>query len=315
MLELINRGRRNPEREGRFLYYLETDYARDAKRRKPEFFSRLLDQFERYPAVPPLAFHPILLEIAGEHSADMIERDYYRHNDLEGRGPSRRAKDAGYPDGVGENLSGAGAQSRAEVLENHYGLMVDCDNASPGIGHRLNLLDADYREVGIGIRGPYYGGHTTQDFGDSGKRYLLGVAYSDKNRNGFYEPGEGLKGIRVSPDFGRYYAVTSASGGYAIPITFTESAPEEYEVPFPVKDVSYSEILPYAKEFESQQIAKAGTVEVRMTWSGGPLTASKVTRVTIARPLQIKYKVTGTDGYYYSFTMVTSDNTKVDLVR
>ena len=47
---------------------------------------------------------------------------------------------------------------------------------------------------------------------------LTGVAYHDANGNGQYDPGEGVAGATVTMDGGAYYAVTSASGGYALPL-------------------------------------------------------------------------------------------------
>ena len=47
---------------------------------------------------------------------------------------------------------------------------------------------------------------------------LTGVVYDDANGNGQYDPGEGVAGVTVSMDGGAYYAVTSASGGYSLPL-------------------------------------------------------------------------------------------------
>jgi len=59
-----------------------------------------------------------------------------------------------------------------------------------------------------------------QDFGtdNTGRSFIVGVAYRDRDGNGAYTPGEGLSGVEVRPDVGRWYAVTSSSGGYAIPV-------------------------------------------------------------------------------------------------
>jgi hypothetical protein len=55
-------------------------------------------------------------------------------------------------------------------------------------------------------------------FGASDTVFITGVAYRDANGNGAYDPGEGLAGITITPDRGEWFAVTSASGGYAIPV-------------------------------------------------------------------------------------------------
>ena len=55
-------------------------------------------------------------------------------------------------------------------------------------------------------------------FGAAGTVFITGVAYRDANSNGAYDPGEGLAGITITTDRGAWYAVTSASGGYSIPV-------------------------------------------------------------------------------------------------
>jgi len=47
---------------------------------------------------------------------------------------------------------------------------------------------------------------------------LVGTVWEDSNGNRLYDPGEGIGGIRVEPDRGRFYAITGTAGGYAIPV-------------------------------------------------------------------------------------------------
>ena len=42
--------------------------------------------------------------------------------------------------------------------------------------------------------------------------------YQDANGNGSYDEGEGLAGVTVTPDGTNYYAVTTATGGFVIPL-------------------------------------------------------------------------------------------------
>jgi hypothetical protein len=53
--------------------------------------------------------------------------------------------------------------------------------------------------------------------------FLLGVVYHDTDGNGFYSIGEGIPGVTVKPRSGTYYAITSISGGYAIPMNLSNS--------------------------------------------------------------------------------------------
>jgi hypothetical protein len=47
---------------------------------------------------------------------------------------------------------------------------------------------------------------------------LLGVVYRDLDGDGFYSVGEGVAGVKVAPSRGGYHAITSAAGGYALPV-------------------------------------------------------------------------------------------------
>lgn len=59
--------------------------------------------------------------------------------------------------------------------------------------------------------------------------FVTGVVYEDLNENGFYDPGAGIGGITVTVTGSIYYAVTSASGGYAVPV---DAAPANEQVRF-----------------------------------------------------------------------------------
>jgi hypothetical protein len=63
---------------------------------------------------------------------------------------------------------------------------------------------------------------------DHFNRFIVGTVWKDENTNGRYDAGEGFAGIRVEPDNGTYHAVTSAGGGYAIPV----ESPGNYQVTF-----------------------------------------------------------------------------------
>ena len=47
----------------------------------------------------------------------------------------------------------------------------------------------------------------------------MGTVWNDINGNERYDPGEGISNITVLPNSGTYYAITSDSGGYSIPIS------------------------------------------------------------------------------------------------
>jgi uncharacterized protein YkwD len=91
-----------------------------------------------------------LASAARGHATDMVRRDYFAHNSLNGSNPKDRIRRAGYLKRarkwvVGENLAW-GTGSRGTPRE----IVVAWMN-SPS--HRVNILKRRFREVGIGIVG------------------------------------------------------------------------------------------------------------------------------------------------------------------
>src|SRR5208282_3349478 len=230
VLEYINRARANPIAEGQRLGIDIHEGLSDPSLVGPR---------------PPLAMNPILLNIATAHTQDMYNQNYFSHNDPNGTTPFDRMTHAGYNYAMaGENMAGGEGMS-SNQLEDF--MMVD--SGTPGRPHRVNLLDifpypcgnppCIYSEIGIGyLNAPTPDGQglsslITQDFGATGTTgpFLLGVVYNDLNGNNFYDIGEGISGVTITPSTGTYYAVSSSSGGYAIPIgtsgtiTVTASGP------------------------------------------------------------------------------------------
>lgn len=229
MLEMVNRARANPTEEG--IRLMDTDDARVQSAYSYFNINKTATKaaFTAYPQRPPLAFHPDLITAARNHSKDMDANNFQGHNSSNGDDLSRRYAKVGYgSQGMyGENV----AAYSESVWHGHCGLNVDWGEQNQiDLGHRENIMNfksAVYTEIGIGIIyngkglmqgsvGPYV---ITQDFGTRSVRYITGVVYSDKNNNGFYDIGEGLEGVTIKPNRGTYYAVSSTSGGYAIPFT------------------------------------------------------------------------------------------------
>lgn len=91
--------------------------------------------------VRPLAANPRLDQAAQRHAADMLARRYFAHESPEGNTVRERAKAAGYDwQEIGENLA-EGQLSVGEVMDSWM--------HSPG--HRRNLLDPGFRELGVGL--------------------------------------------------------------------------------------------------------------------------------------------------------------------
>ncbi|MFD3570309.1 CAP domain-containing protein [Streptomyces sp. NPDC058671] len=102
----------------------------------------------------PLSHNATLTRAAQGHSDDMAARDFFDHTDPDGDGPGERVTAAGYPwSTYGENIA-KGQSTPEQVMEAWMN--------SPG--HRANILNCDFKEIGVGIHtdgGPYW----TQVFG------------------------------------------------------------------------------------------------------------------------------------------------------
>jgi uncharacterized protein YkwD len=89
---------------------------------------------------PPLTLDPRLGEAAQRHAEDMLRRSYYDHESLEGLRPRDRVAQAGYRAGlVAENIA-RGPTSVEEVMSAWM----------QSRGHRSNLLNPAFREMGVG---------------------------------------------------------------------------------------------------------------------------------------------------------------------
>lgn len=231
-LELANRLRADPAAEVDRL--LETPRVRTLMQTYGMTEEQLRADFATYAPVPPLAFDSRLIEAARRHARDLSEHhpvgDANPHAGSDGSNAGTRARDAGYTlDQMGENIMLYGA----EGPYTHASFAVDWGR--PRLDHRINLLDlrwdgedrlipAPHRDAGIGIlpiSGDNYGPYVVVQEIASELRsttvLLTGVAFTDANGDGFYQPGEGVGGIDVVPEVGGFHAITSASGGYAIP--------------------------------------------------------------------------------------------------
>jgi uncharacterized protein YkwD len=111
--------------------------------------------------ITALCVHPDLQKAAWSHSKDMIQRDYFSH-DTKGRNESscQRIRRFGYHwHACGENI---GYDSTPNKMFNAW---------MRSSGHRRNILNGKFREVGIGAyTGNYKGFETTMYTADFGAR-------------------------------------------------------------------------------------------------------------------------------------------------
>ncbi|MEU0057299.1 CAP domain-containing protein [Streptomyces sp. NPDC006334] len=102
----------------------------------------------------PVAANSSLASLAQAFSVDMANRNFFDHTDPSGASPWDRAAKAGITDLGGENIA-RGQADAAAVMQ----AWMD----SPG--HRANILNCDFKTLGVGVHlgsgGPWW----TQDFG------------------------------------------------------------------------------------------------------------------------------------------------------
>lgn len=112
--------------------------------------------------------HPALQRAARAHSKDMIRRDYFSHNTKGRYTFDQRLRRFGYtPKGyryytTGENIAyGSGSKGAPKSIMNAW---------MKSTGHRRNILNGKFREIGVGTYTGVYKGHRgvtmyTADFG------------------------------------------------------------------------------------------------------------------------------------------------------
>lgn len=102
----------------------------------------------------PLTLSSSLTSLAENFSQDMAARDFFDHTDPDGDTPWDRAAAAGITNLGGENIARGQADAQAVM-----------DSWMNSEGHRANILNCDYKTLGVGVYiadgGPWW----TQDFG------------------------------------------------------------------------------------------------------------------------------------------------------
>jgi uncharacterized protein YkwD len=195
---------------------------------------------------PPLAFQPLLVEAAQQHSQDMNARGYVSHTTPEGQDlVDRLTWGVGFPwTAYGESIAAGLALSNPEDALRS----LIQDDGVTDLGHRRHLLALDalfqnQNQVGIGIVQGGSGAHRnyyTIDTaaGDDPRPVLTGVVYNDANHSGRYDVSEGLGSVTLTVagvgstttwDSGGYsfpldpgtYTITASGGGLAAPFTLT----------------------------------------------------------------------------------------------
>ncbi|MFG3119094.1 CAP domain-containing protein [Streptomyces sp. NPDC048197] len=114
----------------------------------------LVNQERSRAGCSPVTADPELASLAQRFSDDMARRGFFDHTDPDGHTPWDRAEAQGISDLGGENIARGQATAQA---------VMDTWMHSPG--HRANILNCEYKTLGVGAHfgpgGPWW----TQDFG------------------------------------------------------------------------------------------------------------------------------------------------------
>lgn len=216
-LELVNRARANPTAEA----------ARNGINLNEGLPAGTIPST----AVQPLVLNDSLQTAIQSHLQDMINKDYFSHTGSNGSTVLSRIEASGYTNWttIGENLvfraSTGTLDTEATVILEFQDLFVDAGIS--GRGHRVNILNPNFKETGSGVRtGEYQGMNAVfagNDFGArSGDSFLTGVVINDRvATNNFYNVGEGLSGVSIVVKSGTTTVArttSNAAGGYQIQV-------------------------------------------------------------------------------------------------
>ncbi|MEU2353084.1 sigma-70 family RNA polymerase sigma factor [Streptomyces misionensis] len=115
----------------------------------------LVNQERAKAGCSPLTEDPRLDRAAQAHSDDMAARHFFDHVNPDGADPGQRITAAGYRwSAYGENIA-MGQQTPASVMNSWM-------NSS---GHRANILNCSFKNIGVGVHNGTGGPWWTQDFG------------------------------------------------------------------------------------------------------------------------------------------------------
>lgn len=280
-VESINRARALPQEEAQ--RYAETDDPDILG--AYEFFEVDLEmmqaQFAEIAPVAPVAINSKLVAAARKHSLDMLTHGFQGHIGMDGSTDVQRVEAEGYiPALIGETVFARGRS----VWQGHVAFEVNWfPNDQGGVGgmrvppiHRQVIHEPGFYEIGVGLKegtGPNGVGPqvVTHKFSrvSGATPFITGVVYFDVNGNGLYDPGEGVGGVTVTVAEGSFYAETSFSGGYTIPVpgngvyevTFSAPGLPEYAASVTVEN-NRNVKLDYVPAYEPPQVSGPGMLAV-----------------------------------------------------
>ncbi|MEH0554298.1 sigma-70 family RNA polymerase sigma factor [Streptomyces sp. B21-101] len=132
-----------------------TPFAQSASSDRESQVIALVNEERAAAGCGPLTADPLLHKSAQGHSDDMAARDFFDHTNPDGADPGARITATGYRwSTYGENIA-KGQQTAQSVMTSWMN--------SPG--HRANILNCDFKNIGVGIHDGAGGPWWTQNFG------------------------------------------------------------------------------------------------------------------------------------------------------
>ena len=193
ILELTNRARANPQAEvNRLAGKVWGDTGAPAS---PNLNEGLAPGTIPSTAKKPLAFNTGLIKAARDYCGLCLVTNQWGHN-VGGTDPGQRMSAAGYSFAGswmwGENIAWSGDTAPFQIttaVEDDLYEMLFIDGDIAGRGHRLNIMDPDFKEIGVGLgAGSNYNGgeggigynaaFTTMDFAYTAEILFLLVWFS-----------------------------------------------------------------------------------------------------------------------------------------
>ncbi|MFO1046357.1 MAG: CAP domain-containing protein [Geminicoccaceae bacterium] len=105
-----------------------------------------INELRAQAGVAPLTLNAQLVAAAQGHADDMVAKGYFSHTGPDGRGPGQRLAATGYQASTwGENIASGYADWNATITA-----------WMGSAGHRANLLNARFKELGLGLASRRY---------------------------------------------------------------------------------------------------------------------------------------------------------------
>ncbi len=167
-------------------------------------------------------------------------------------------------------------------------------------GHRENMYDADFREIGLGYyyyASSLYKYYYTMDLGASGNTaFFTDTIFRDANTNGIYDQAEAVAGVAITLVVGgvptSYYDISSSVGSFAIPIQSIANAATVQVVLSNTTAASVTLSIPKDYKNFTTVVLAAGASQVIGTFTKGSLMNFGFRNLTPATGTMISSKLT-----------------------